>query len=402
MSTEIITIRTTYQRRNIDGGDGPSGYSVNNFVPHTIHNSVNNSAQNLDWRDDIKNGNCATTFLTGIKESLTRTPCSFSISSSHGDFCRGEDISNGLPWRSSDPSPLSVTLADSLARSKLIAKANEYQRPFTGGVALGELRETLRMIKNPAASLFNSLNRHLKSASSKMKGAKRGTEHYRKTASGLWLESVFGWVPLFSDIDSAAKALSQLANNASKRRKLIVGSGEDRTVIDNDLGEILYGSADIRCLYAYRQENNVSVKYRAMLQWDNSYYSKFRYFGLTPENILPTAWELVPWSFLIDYFTNIGEIIEGFSFGTQRLRWVDRGEMKLSLRTFRSRSYYFDMSPLPGEGWFTPESIVSSRRTVRREQVLNFTPVPDFRFEIPGSRQFANMAALLSNKRGLF
>lgn len=403
MSVEIIVVKGTYTRRNIDGGDGPSGYKATNSVSHSISNSVNNSAQNPNWRDDIRKGNCATTFLTGVKESLIRTPCSFSVQSHHGDFCRGNDVDDQLPWRCNDPSSLSVSLADSRARTKLIAKANEYQRPFTGGVALGELRETLRMIKRPGASLFKSISKHIDSISRKTRRLKPGSNPYRKAVSGSWLEANFGWAPLFSDIEDGAKALSRLANNASKRRKIVIANGKSEDISDVALSsDTKYGSIDVGCRYAYRQTNTVEVRYRAMLQWDSSLYSKFRYFGLTPSDILPTAWELVPWSFLIDYFANIGEMIEGFSFGTQRLRWVDRGEKKSSHRIFRTLYWYPNLSPNgPGEGWFNPEHLESRRETVRREEITNFSPVPDFHFEIPGSKQFANMAALFSNKRRL-
>lgn len=396
---ESIVVSYSYRRRNIDGGDPPSGRLYEGSVKHVINQSVNNSAVNPNWRDDIKNGNCATTFLTGHRESLSRSACNFDVASSHGDFIRGSDCDDQLPWRCSDPSGSSISQADNQAKQKLVRKANEYQRPFSGGVFLGELRETLRMLRNPAAALSNGIMKHIDQARKRSRGLKPGSNPYRKTASGMWLEAVFGWLPLFSDIEDANKALSKLANNASKRRKLIIAEGSSETVSDTNLGETLYAGADISAYYAYRQTTSVNVRYRAMLQWDSSLYSKFRYFGLTPSDILPTAWELVPGSFLADYFTNIGEILEGYSFGTSRLRWVDRGYCVKSERTFRCDRWNPSLSPNgPGVGWFTPETITSRREYVRREEIDNFDPVPDIVFQLPGLRQTANMTALASSK----
>lgn len=402
-SNQYITLNGLYARRNIDAGDPPSGVPTESFVDMVIADWRDGSAVNPNWREDIKQGNCATTPLSGHRESLARTVASFSVSSTHGDFDRGTEVDEQLTWRAQDPAGVSISLADSLARTKIVRKANEYQRPFQGGVFLGELRETLRMIRNPAISLSKSISRHIDSLKNTTKGKRRGSDAYRKAVSGSWLEAVFGWLPFFSDIESGMKALDSYQRQASNRRKLVTAySMQEIHGSARNGGDTHYGRGDIRVRGWQLTSSKVEVRYRAMLQWDASSYSQFRYFGLTPQDILPTAWELVPWSFLIDYFTNIGDMVEGFSFGSSRLRWVDRGYKVTTERQWRWEPHRFNLSPNgPGEGWFTPETLLSRRVYVDRREILNFNSVPDFRFEIPGSRQIANIAALFSNKRNL-
>lgn len=400
--TERHYFRSEFTRRNIDGGDPPSGNTYSSVFSVDTQNIRDGSAKNPNWRQDIAKGNCATTPFYGVKETLSRSPARYHVSSTHGDFCKSwGEFDDQLVWRAKDPSLISVSTADSAARSKIVRKANEYQRPFQGGVFLAELKETLQMLKNPAAALFKAIRRHWIHASKNLRRHRPGTSHYKRVASGLWLEAVFGMLPLFGDIESAAKAFKSLASNASKRRKLIIanGSAQDRVLSDSFVSR--YGSFDLAARYYYRDTSDVNVRYRAMLQWDASNFAKFRYFGLTPQDILPTIWEAIPWSFLADYFLNIQEIIEGYSFGTSRLRWVDRGEEVISKRELGFLSWAPVLSPNgPGVGWFAAESFRSERRTVRRAEVLDFDPVPDVDFSIPGVRQFANITALLSNKKG--
>lgn len=401
MTTENLNVPFAFSRKYQASGNSDA-ITYEGDIDFPIERWVDNSAVNPNWRDDIRAGNCATTPLTGYLESYSRFPASFSVDYSNGDYSRGTECDDQLSYKYDASTAAVLSCADNLARTKIVRKANEYQRPFSGGVALGELRETLRMIKRPGKALWDGINRHIERARRKTARLKVGSNPYRRTASGLWLESVFGWTPLFSDIESGAKALSSLANNASKRRKLIVANSKCEDQIESDTFWSHYSKGWVRANYTWLSRPRAEVRYRAMLQWDASSYSKFRYFGLTPSDILPTAWELVPWSFLVDYFTNIGEIIEGYSFGVSRLRWVDRG-IKLTLERKLRLNHWLPYHPTyTGVGSFTPEISYFRKATVSRSQVFGFDPVPDLNFEIPGSRQFANMAALFSNKKRYF
>jgi hypothetical protein len=44
---------------------------------------------------------------------------------------------------------------------------------------------------------------------------------------------------------------------------------------------------------------------------------------LVPSKFLPTAWDLLPWSWMADFFTNVGDIIRGLSFVSGNLCWIE-------------------------------------------------------------------------------
>lgn len=167
----------------------------------------------------------------------------------------------------------------------------------------------------------------------------RKTRELLKGSGGEYLNAVFGWAPLANDVkaiydcyrkmDSLFKRLK--AENGKKvRRKATLVNDTTRTT-DTYIGPCL----------AYPQDhytNNVPGQSKTMATLDiedstriwvvgaGSYYipdidsvefhKKFleQIYGARPS--LAILYELMPWSWLIDYFTNVGDVIQ-YHFGPQ-------------------------------------------------------------------------------------
>jgi hypothetical protein len=110
----------------------------------------------------------------------------------------------------------------------------------------------------------------------------------------------------------------------------------------------------------------------------------------------PTVWELIPYSFLIDYFSNIGDVIVGWSNLGIQLSWCNR--------TSRKTIEYTDQTvPHPNWGGYAvshaPAKYFCAKRSVSRATYTG-TLVPDVDFEIPdlGSKKWLNIAALIASR----
>jgi hypothetical protein len=126
--------------------------------------------------------------------------------------------------------------------------------------------------------------------------------------------------------------------------------------------------------------------------------------GYDPASFLPTVWELIPYSFLIDYFTNIGEIIEGWSSLLTRLAWCNRTVRRSYVRTLSSHadlSSIQKFNPSVNSVSFVPSEGVITKSHVLREK-FEGTRVPDFVLKVPGmgSLKWLNIAALIAGRNG--
>lgn len=115
-----------------------------------------------------------------------------------------------------------------------------------------------------------------------------------KNASSLWLEYHFGWEPLYKDIYTGCKILSA-----------DIPSGTIRGV----------GVEEVRETRGSHISNTYRGRVVAVLQGD--YYvdnpNKYLLNQLGVINPVSVAWELVPFSFVVDWFIPVGQFLGGLT-----------------------------------------------------------------------------------------
>lgn len=174
-----------------------------------------------------------------------------------------------------------VTTADSLVQA---AAAKVYSQGFDSLTFLAELNKTLSMFKSAKRSLLSLLSGGTKSHS----------------LADLWLQYRYGWRILYYEMQDVSKALAMVQKSRS-RYSQTVGKTFSQDTSDTVLGEnsVLYRSSTITSLYEINVKGHVTA--------DISPPS----FAFNP---LTTAWELITYSFIIDWFYNVGNSLEALSF----------------------------------------------------------------------------------------
>lgn len=61
-------------------------------------------------------------------------------------------------------------------------------------------------------------------------------------------------------------------------------------------------------------------------------------FGIMPSQFLPTVWELIPYSWLVDYFTNMGDIVAAACRNYGDLSWYS-GTANSHIRNSRTAKF---------------------------------------------------------------
>lgn len=188
--------------------------------------------------------------------------------------------------------------------SKLISSVRGHG--FDAGIALGEHQQTLRLIGSSARKIAKSI-RYLQKGN--IRGAARTlgiTSNSKfvgnksvKSLSNHWLELQYGWMPLVSDVYEGTLAL---INHFNKPLRTKVRKSTFR-VKSTTFEDVFVGSATSRYdkgyIFYFEEEDPIETTAQNL--------------GLT--NPAGVAWEVLPYSFVIDWFIPVGmflNVMSGF------------------------------------------------------------------------------------------
>jgi hypothetical protein len=358
----------------------------------------------FDWRVRIARGEDATTpanasrrrILSGSGSAHMRIYSQANPNIWSEDTCTGNLLRNQIPSPGAAETGFSYADSpDAQARLSFLQKYRAKRTEFQGGTFLGELKETIDLIKHPAKAFREGLDSYYRAAKKRYHGSKPKSR--KKVLSETWLEYSYGWVPLVNDISDAMKAL--------KSRPDAIWD-----VIEADASYPFYGADEIRIAGSptsswnawrihVKYESTVYVRYKGSVAMSVPVPSFSEKFGFTFSNFVPTVWNLIPYSFLVDYFTNIGDIIDGMSLGTVTLGWgvkTTRSVAKAKagglefVKTADSDVKYSDFSVT------SPDWVITETAWTRSHLDSLGTGLTDFQLQVPGisSTKWLNIGAL--------
>lgn len=187
-------------------------------------------------------------------------------------------------------------------RYKLLAKVHEkaFGSGFNPLVFAAEGRDALDMIGNAAVSVGSAIHaartrdwRLLQKALGfSEKEAKRITR-LRKGAAGRVLETQYGWIPLLSDAEDAAKFIAEAS---LERRPSQIKVRRRLTKVDS----LPYWQGQ----WAAFSHTTWTTKLQAVVILD----APVSYFP-TLASVSTVLWERLPWSFVADWFVPIGSYL---------------------------------------------------------------------------------------------
>lgn len=269
-------------------------------------------------------------------------------------------------------------------------KIRDASTTYSGLTFLGELRKTIHMIRHPAEALSKKVLQ-FKDKASKVKG-----KHAKTVLPDMYLEAVFGWQPLMSDIDGMAKAAATTIekNRVAKLSHTSILEYADTPSIANVIASPnAWLNIDRERSTVVRARHTYVVGYQVKVPIESGINSLIALGGFNLQEVIPTAWELLPWSFMVDYFSNIGDVItsnsvdmSSIAYSYQKIRY-DVDHRHVSQKVSSSVNYTMDPTNAPA-------SYTSSYIYIERKNVS--IPYGRIDFELPGSStQKLNIAALI-------
>lgn len=197
-------------------------------------------------------------------------------------------------------------------------------RKIQGGVFLGELRQTVAFVRNPVKGIYNAADT-LANNLHKIKKESRNWRRYKDALADSWLGFAFAARPLANDANEGAKALADLLTRRTPDLLKVKGYGESESFVGET--EVGIGFIGIGNYLAARQweTRTSSVLIRGAVNSIAHPAARApQTLGLGLFDTVPTAWELVPWSFLVDYFTNVGDCLDSLRLRYVAWCWLNR------------------------------------------------------------------------------
>ena len=299
--------------------------------------------------------------------------------------------------------------ANTVALGRLVEDIRDKHASFKGSTTLAELTKTIAQLRNPAKALRKGVSDYLETIK---RYGKRWTKAGRKAAldalTGTYLEATYGWAPFLGDIDNIKTAISESYDKDLHERLWAHGVGEAVGYLHSTSRR--YSShyhSTIFCPWVNRRYMYyVTVKYSSMLDYSVT-GGKSRNLGFTPREWAPALLEVIPWSFVAAYFTNIDEIITALSYVGSNVAFTNKTTRQVyiddyvPLGTFKSRSKYsYETAPPTIVGNLGYGRLEGKR--VRRD-VYDGLLIPPPAFHLPGSgRKWLNLGALaVANRKAL-
>lgn len=278
---------------------------------------------------------------------------------------------------------------------KAYAKMNSSK--LMSGELVHDLSETIKMLKRPMASATDLV---LRMRRYKKLHAGKTAKSITKAAADAWLEYRYGWRPIFMDIDNTIEIAHKLRDKG--RKKILVARAGDSvgtTVTRHTPAHYAHpivGCAGSSTLI-FGKRCNAGVLYSVVETTKTETLQE--QLGLRPRDVLPTVWECIPYSFVVDWFTNVGEWIQAITPNPRAEvlgNWITTiTESSLSRQGYTS--YPDPQPPEIGVFWGVLGGDVDTSFTFERTCNNQLQATPAVTAYLPSMLQAADAISLLVN-----
>lgn len=379
-----------------------------------------------DYKQKIRDGvNAASAFTSDRSKLVVNKPGSASLRAS---FSGHPELILTQAWegQSTPTSPVphlssSTASAEAMALSQLYRKIDSELVRLNSLASLAEFGDVLHQFGHPFESIIDLTNRRLNRLKLESRGLK-GTVVFRKIkfaqiVASTYLEYAFGLAPLISDTRKLAESVAQWQYERSeelRRRSKVTGSGIS-TFSTSDTSTF-NAATSTYLAFTSTKKRQTDNRCRYTVGLNNSIHADFgsadrlkQLCGFDPKKFIPAAWEVVPWSWLLDYFTNVGDILQASATNTSAVTWISKS---ISQKSTEDIMTAFDpkrtLANLTSAGYTGNQSTTGTGAHIQslRTTVVRTIPpslgVPPLSFTYPGLTEYgklANMAAVLISRR---
>lgn len=411
-----MSSKTIVNRFTVRGTDTSYTPSTNVVTPTAITYSPTITISGglmPNWQRVIRDGLNATTSLSVTVQAVEVKGgyCSANYKTSPGGQIQGNTKSPFLNLVTGYPTASLVSSAEASAIRSIYAQIRGASQQFAGGVFLGEIRQTVKLITRPSSAFLKLASKFSSSSKSKIsRMQKKGatSKQVTKAIGNDYLQWTFGAQPLLSDIKSASVALQRILSDPPRRRLQAKGTGQSGPVTTQ------FGPDVVGAMSWSKKQTIASTS-------DVKYYGMFveatrsptllaqagriaSLSGFSLAQFVPTIWNLLPYSFIADYFVNIGDMLEAATTDTSGVKWLSKTTVNTAILDYTitpdqsfAKAFHPTWTFLSFSG--AAGGVVLTSRTISRSATTVPILGPRLNIDYNSGKKILNLTALVLSKR---
>lgn len=271
---------------------------------------------------------------------------------------------------------------------------------FAGPSFLAELLETIAMLRTPGKTLYDNLIA-LYGAINGYHALHRGQDAFQHL-SNAYLQFVYGIRPLYGDVMTAAKAYERLMKPRTLR---VYAQATERKNSHSTGSQTLGGKTGLKYERAYQWEAGcravVGLKRSVLDAPSVDGFTKaakaIHSFGFAnPQEILLAGYEVIPYSFVVDYFTNLNEILASTYLTQGNIAWSSVTTKQVASVSSQAKGYHsFPTSARVVDSSTSGICNIKQTKFARADSI----PPIGLTFHAPSFGQLINLANLANARR---
>jgi hypothetical protein len=359
------------------------------------------------WRSIIANGGNATTPASGVKWTYQDSYTSIGIGFHElKAFDSAQHYQNqeyfgympkSIPGLASVP-PSIVTDVTNRCIRRWFDEADSVQSSVESGQDFGEYKQSVEALIHPLGSLKSHVLSYFPKLK-KVRGKYKDATSLRKALADTYLEWTFGWKPLALDVSDAYVGLQNRSRLTSQHH--IKSSARATHTGSAAISQMNSGVMNIQ--QNSKSYSSYSVRYKgaiAVKMGPTGVVSVPQTLQLDLPHFLPTAWDLLPYSFIADYFVNIGDIVRAYSLINCYPLWgcktIHQDSIAETSDWFHWRSFYTPTQAAVVTKWEGGGRSLVKISSFSRAALTGADFQPRLEFKFPTSaKPWVNIAALM-------
>jgi hypothetical protein len=212
---------------------------------------------------------------------------------------------------------------------ELAARLDVRNKKVELGASIGERKDTAEMFQDTLGRVGRAFA-HFRHKNFKLAARELGIG-WKKTPSN-WLQWQYGWKPLLGDVHKACEELNRKDNENPERTILKAVAKDSVTVTDWGTDS---GGPGINHFWSQTEKRDCAVRFYYTVDTSMDFFRNLDEWGVL--NPLSIAWELTPFSFVVDWALPIGDYINAL---TSTVGYSFRGGARTEFTTRTTRDWY--------------------------------------------------------------